>query len=233
MHVDQTMYGEARATGTPSDLLPDAGGDTRLAALGNDSRNYGDALTPSSYCAMSASGTDEQLLERFKAGLPDAMDELIRRYHAEVYGAAYRVLRNHEDAQDVVQEGFLKAWKHRDQFKGGSFAAWLHRISRNSVVELLRRRGGRRAAEAEYVAKRPRYERASDHLDWLAQEWWTWADSVLRQHADDTLLAIVHLRRQGLSYTEIGRVLGCCRQTVARAMTKAISILRTDLRAPD
>jgi RNA polymerase sigma-70 factor (ECF subfamily) len=194
------------------------------------------ALSVPSAPAMRARGpdsqtSDDELLELFAAGQRPAADELLRRHQAAAFAVAYRFLHNHVDAQDAVQEGFAKAWKCRNLFKGGSFAAWLQSIIRNAALEIRRRRRCSQAAEAEYAANHPRYERSSVLVHLLAQERWTWADRVLLKHADDTMLAIVHWRRKGLTYAQIARVLGCCRQTVAKSMKKAMSILRTDLLA--
>jgi RNA polymerase sigma-70 factor (ECF subfamily) len=178
---------------------------------------------------QDSQSSDDELLERFAAGQQAAADELLRRHQAAAFRVACRFLRNHADAQDVVQESFIKAWNRREQFRGGSFPAWLHRIIRNAAAEFFRRRCCAQTAEAEYAVNRPASEQSSapDHL---MEDQRLAIDSVLRAHADERMLAVYRLRvEKGLSYAEIANTLGCCRQSVGKAMNKVLAILRTHL----
>ncbi len=94
--------------------------------------------------------TDEQLLARHARGEPAALEELFRRHRSTAYRVAYRRLGQEADALDAVQEGFVKALRHLDGFRGrSSFKTWLLRIVANAALDLRRRRERRRAAALE------------------------------------------------------------------------------------
>src|SRR5512144_319252 len=80
-------------------------------------------------------------VERAREGDAPAFSELVRRYEAKIFRLAQHVTQNREDAEDVLQETFLKAYEHLDQFKGDSkFYTWIVRIAVNQALMKLRRR---------------------------------------------------------------------------------------------
>jgi RNA polymerase sigma-70 factor (ECF subfamily) len=85
--------------------------------------------------------TDEVLTLAARSGNGPAFVELSGRHSKKIQLHVYRILSNWEDAEDVVQESLLKAFKHLGQFRGTcSFSSWLTRIAINSALKLLRRR---------------------------------------------------------------------------------------------
>src|SRR6266705_5776749 len=89
-----------------------------------------------------ASGTDESIiLAQARLGDAKAFTELLRRYEGKIFRLAQHITQNREDAEDVLQETFLKAYEHLDQFKGDSkFYTWIVRIAVNQALMKLRRR---------------------------------------------------------------------------------------------
>jgi RNA polymerase sigma-70 factor, ECF subfamily len=88
-----------------------------------------------------AAPADAILLDRFARGDRAALDELFRRYRAVAYRVAYRLLGREADALDAVQNGFVKALTHLDQFRGrSSFKTWFLRIVSNAALDLGRQR---------------------------------------------------------------------------------------------
>lgn len=82
---------------------------------------------------------DETLVKRAKKGDYAAFEELIKRYEKKVYNLVYRIMGNREDANDILQEAFLNAFRKISDFKGDSrFSTWLHRIAINLC--LMRKR---------------------------------------------------------------------------------------------
>src|SRR6202167_3326541 len=79
-------------------------------------------------------GNEEMLLRRVLAGERDLFYELIRPYERRVYAAAFAILRNEADAEDVAQEAILKAFKHIGQFRAEArFSTWLTQITINEA----------------------------------------------------------------------------------------------------
>jgi RNA polymerase sigma-70 factor (ECF subfamily) len=91
---------------------------------------------------------DAAAVARARGGDAEAFRFLVERHSRSVFKVAYRVTGNAEDAEDVVQETFLKAYRQLDRFESrSSFGTWLHRIAMNCSVDLLRSRPKREQAE--------------------------------------------------------------------------------------
>ena len=90
----------------------------------------------------SQAGIDEStLVTQSREGDVGAFGELVRRYEGKIFRLAQHVTQNREDAEDVLQETFMKAYEHLDQFKGDSkFYTWIVRIAVNQALMKLRRR---------------------------------------------------------------------------------------------
>jgi len=89
----------------------------------------------------SASADETELVRRVKLGDHTAFDELVRRHLQRAYAVAFRVVHHREDAEDLVQEGFMAALKNIDRFElGRPFAPWLHRIIVNRALSARRSR---------------------------------------------------------------------------------------------
>jgi RNA polymerase sigma-70 factor (ECF subfamily) len=91
---------------------------------------------------------DAAAVARARGGDSEAFRLLVERHSRSVYKVGYRVTGNPDDAEDVVQETFLKAYRQLDRFEErASFGTWLHRIAWNCSVDLLRARPRREQAE--------------------------------------------------------------------------------------
>ena len=90
----------------------------------------------------SQAGIDETtLVSQSREGDTGAFGELVRRYEGKIFRLAQHVTQNREDAEDVLQETFMKAYEHLDQFQGNSkFYTWIVRIAVNQALMKLRRR---------------------------------------------------------------------------------------------
>src|SRR6516162_11373885 len=97
--------------------------------------------------------SDEQLLDRYRAGQQPALDELFRRYRGLAYRVAFRLLGNEADALDAVQDAFIKALTHLDGFEGrSSFKTWLLRVVSNAALDFGRQRGRREQRRSDESA---------------------------------------------------------------------------------
>lgn len=93
----------------------------------------------------AAGAPDEsKLIEQARGGDLEAYDELIRRHQERIYGTVYHMTSNHEDANDLTQETFIKAYQALKSFKGGSsFYTWIYRIAVNKTINFLKQRKNR------------------------------------------------------------------------------------------
>jgi RNA polymerase sigma-70 factor (ECF subfamily) len=81
------------------------------------------------------------LVKRARQGDLGAYDELVRRYQERIYSTVYHMTANHEDANDLAQEAFIKAFQALKSFKGGSsFYTWVYRIAVNKTINFLKQR---------------------------------------------------------------------------------------------
>ena len=87
---------------------------------------------------------DRPWVLRAKQGDLAAYDELIRRHQQRIYGLCYHLTSNHEDANDLAQDAFIKGWKALASFKGdSSFYTWIYRVAYNSCLNHLKTRRNR------------------------------------------------------------------------------------------
>jgi RNA polymerase sigma-70 factor (ECF subfamily) len=90
---------------------------------------------------VATTGTDEELVKRAQEDDERAFGELVTRYESKVYSLAMKMLRNPEDAEDVLQDTFLRAYRGIKGFKGNStFSTWIYRITANSALMRLRKK---------------------------------------------------------------------------------------------
>jgi RNA polymerase sigma factor (sigma-70 family) len=81
------------------------------------------------------------LVQQARQGNLDAYDELVRRYQERIYATVYHMTANHEDANDLAQEAFIKGFHALKSFKGGSsFYTWVYRIAVNKTINFLKQR---------------------------------------------------------------------------------------------
>jgi len=81
------------------------------------------------------------LVKRARQGDLGAYDDLVRRYQERIYATVYHMTSNHEDANDLAQEAFIKAFHALKSFKGGSsFYTWVYRIAVNKTINFLKQR---------------------------------------------------------------------------------------------
>src|SRR6201984_1942904 len=81
------------------------------------------------------------LVRRCQDGRSDAFDELVTRYRTRVFAMIYNMVHNEQDAWDLAQESFVKAWKSIGRFRGkSSFYTWVYRIVMNVTIDWLRKR---------------------------------------------------------------------------------------------
>jgi len=99
---------------------------------------------PSESPAKTAQSDEMELIHRARRGDTGAYDDLVRRYQERIYATIYHMTSNHEDANDLAQEAFIKAYQALQSFKGGSsFYTWVYRIAVNKTINFLKQRKNR------------------------------------------------------------------------------------------
>jgi RNA polymerase sigma-70 factor, ECF subfamily len=175
--------------------------------------------------------SDALAIARVRGGDDDAFRELVERHSRAVFRVAYRITGRVEDAEDVVQETFLRAYRRLDRFEArANFGTWLHRIATNCAVDLLRARPQREVAEEPETLERapgealPPPDRSV--LGVQIKERLTGAMALLT----DMERAAFTLRHfEGLSIDEIGRTLGLKTSATKHSIFRAVQKMRREL----
>jgi RNA polymerase sigma-70 factor (ECF subfamily) len=190
----------------------------------------GDAVEPS----------DVDLVKRCQAGDASAYNDLITRYRNKAFTMIYGMVQNEQDAWDLAQEGFLKAWRSIHRFKGeSSFYTWLYRIMTNVTIDSLRRKGIHGETEFDdriapaNVEPGSRTTPSSVPLPHSKLE-----QREIRQRIDDAIAklspghrsVIVMKEIEDLQYSEIAEILNCSIGTVMSRLFYARKKMQSLLR---
>ena len=181
--------------------------------------------------------SDLAVVARVKAGDHDAFRHLVERHSRSIFRLAYRLTGHEQDAEDVVQETFLKAFREIRRFEArSSFATWLYRITVNCSHDLLRRRprAGSRPSlddpESRVAAELADPSAAADPLRELASRR---IDERVRTAmnalSDQERSAFVMRHFEGLSIEDIGRVLDLKTSAAKHSIFRAVHKLRRAL----
>lgn len=181
-----------------------------------------------------------QLVARCQAGDTAAFNELVTRYRQRAFAMIYHMVRNDQDAWDLAQDGFVKAWKSIGRFRGqSSFYTWLYRILMNVTIDWLRRKQIASGTEFDDAiglhhiepgaATAPRMEmqpaeRISD------KEIRARIDQAIERLSPEHRAAIVMREIDGLEYSEIAEQMECSIGTVMSRLFYARKKLQTMLK---
>jgi RNA polymerase sigma-70 factor (ECF subfamily) len=110
--------------------------------------NIGTAALSEEECIKVSQLLDLELTRRSQAGDTEAFGELVTKYRAKIFAMVYNIVGNENEAWDIAQEGFVKAWRSIHRFQGrSSFHTWLYSITLNLAIDSLRRKGRRQEIE--------------------------------------------------------------------------------------
>lgn len=183
---------------------------------------------------------DEQLVKDCRQGDMQAFEELVSRYEKRVYALAYRYMSNEDDAYDMAQEAFIKAYRSLRTFKGdSSFGTWIYRITSNVCLDEIRKRKRRLVPlaldEPMATADGSEVEReiADNSLGafelYEQKEFSQYIQKLLDEMKPEHKSAIVLRDVMELSYEEIAGVLDCSMGTVKSRINRARGILKKKL----
>lgn len=159
------------------------------------------------------------LIERCKKGEFSAFRELMERYQSRIYSVCYGIMRNREDALDVVQDVFIKIYKSIKQFKGESgLYVWMYRIAVNKSLDHYRKKKRKaliyeKASNDAKVFNR-QFEKQTPQDETLAIELKEKVSDAIGQLPEKQKGIIILREIEGLSYQEISKIMKCSVGTV-------------------
>jgi RNA polymerase sigma-70 factor (ECF subfamily) len=181
--------------------------------------------------------TDEELVARSVAGDRESFNQLIVRWERPIYALAYRVIGRDEDARDVCQETFLRAFRALPGFKGqAKFSSWLYRIALNLCRDWIRRQKRTptvSAPEGVDIIEMAAQQGPVESIETLVarRELSATVEQAMRRLPDEQRTAIILKEYHGLTFQEIADLQGCPLSTVKTRLYQGLSVLRRDLEA--
>ena len=179
--------------------------------------------------------TDEELVARSVGGDADSFNELVLRWERPIYALAYRTIGREEDARDVCQETFLRAFRALNGFRGqAKFSSWLYRIALNLCRDWVRRE--RRTPVVQVPDE-------IDALDMMAvqeptasieelvarRELTRVVERAMASLPEEQRTAIILKEYHELTFQEIADLVGCPLSTVKTRLYQGLSVLRREL----
>ena len=165
--------------------------------------------------------TEQELLGLCRRGDREAQRELYDQTSQRVYRVLLRMARNAEDAFDLAQETYLKAFRELDRFDGRSaVATWLYRIAVNEALQFIRRSKKitiRQGGEGIDPVERTPLDRGDVRLDVN--------DAMAKMPPTDRAMLLLRYQ-EGLDYREIAEIMGCAEGTVASRLNRSRQRLR-------
>jgi RNA polymerase sigma-70 factor, ECF subfamily len=185
---------------------------------------------------------DHSLVREAQAGDRGAFEELVRRYDRDVLRLAHNMVRTQEDARDIYQESFLKAYRNIGRFRFEcSFYTWLYRIVTNVCLDHLRRRNTRKEDQSPMIEERDgtapdffdrqpeRHAGANPEQTLLGKEIGQQITVALQELSPRERVVFEMKHYQGMKLRAIGEILGTSEETVKNSLFRATRKLRASL----
>jgi RNA polymerase sigma-70 factor (ECF subfamily) len=178
---------------------------------------------------MGENNNDKELVKKAQKGDKVAFDTLVTKYHLKVVNLVMRFVKDRDDAQDVAQEAFIKAYRGLKNFRGDSaFYTWLYRIAINSAKNYLVSQSRKTPtyavdiADAEHIESATALkEYATPEGNMLTSEIEATVYRAIKELPDDLKTAITLRELEGMTYDEIALVMECPIGTVRSRIFRA------------
>jgi RNA polymerase sigma-70 factor (ECF subfamily) len=181
---------------------------------------------------------ERRLVDRSRRGDLEAFDQLVRLYEKNVYSTAYRLSGSYDDASDIAQEAFVRAWNNLKSFRGDSaFSTWLYRIVTNVFLDDRKRKRARPHRSLEEVMTLEestvtrQFEDPTPGPQDVAEgdERRKILEMAIKTLPEEQRVMVVLYHTQGLSYEEIAEITKCPMGTVKSRLNRARLALRDRL----
>jgi RNA polymerase sigma-70 factor, ECF subfamily len=175
--------------------------------------------------------SDEDLVAAFQSGDIPAFDQLVRRWDRKIQGVIYRLVGNHDEARDLSQEAFLKAYRALGTFKKEArFSSWLYQIAINATRDRLRRRRRRTDLSLDDVEDGSLRDAAPSALERMESSDLSRAVAEAMSALPDEQREVVILKEyEGLTFPEIAETLDVPLSTVKTRLYRGLGQLRVRL----
>ena len=191
--------------------------------------------------SAQADVSELDLVKQCQAGQTEAFDQLVTRYRTRVFAMIYNMVHNEQDAWDLAQDSFLKAWKSINRFQGkSSFYTWIYRIVMNVTIDWLRKKQVKgTGAEFDDAIQLKEIDPASrtvpkadalPHQRMEQNEIRARIDAAIAQLSPEHRAVILMKETEDMQYHEIAEALGCSIGTVMSRLFYARKKLQNLLR---
>jgi len=185
--------------------------------------------------SIGMASTDEELVARSMGGDLDSFNQLVLRWERPIYALAYRVIGREDDARDVCQETFLRAFRALGGFKGqAKFSSWLYRITLNLCRDWIRRQRRQPVAQApegvdllDLATESTPVESIEDLV--ARREISQAVQRAMAVLPEEQRTAIILKEYHGLTFQEIADLLDCPLSTVKTRLYQGLTVLRRQL----
>ncbi|MDF7826312.1 sigma-70 family RNA polymerase sigma factor [Pontiellaceae bacterium B12227] len=182
--------------------------------------------------------SDDELVLKSQQGDVHAFDVLVERYHQKIYGLTYNMTSNREDAEDLTQEIFVKAFEALPRFKGkSSFYTWLYRIGVNKTINYRKKRNRKRALSLDSFDQDIKLDDAYHDLTAKGSPLRSISLSELQKKLNEALQGLSEKHRtvvvlhdmQGIPHDEIAKMVGASVGTVRSRLFYARRQMQNEL----
>lgn len=187
-----------------------------------------DSGYPSNSSSLGSADSDDALLQRIAADDEAAFRSLVTRHIDRAFALALRILGNRADAEDVVQDTFLKVWTHRGRWvtQRAKFSTWLYRVVTNRCIDFIRQPRGDDVDDIPALADKHPDAVTLIHRD----EVHDLLDVAMRQLPEQQRIAVVMSYHENLSNSEIAEVMNTTVSAVESLLKRGRQQLRKLLR---
>jgi RNA polymerase sigma-70 factor (ECF subfamily) len=200
--------------------------------------NLGSEEVPEEVPEIDEGPPEKELVRNAQQGDVRAFEELVNRYHGKIYGLTYNMTSNREDAEDLTQEVFVKAFEALPRFKGkSSFYTWLYRIAVNKTINYRKKRNRKRALSLDQFDQDIKTDDVYHDLTSKGSPLRNISLTELQEKLNEALqnlsekhrIVVVMHDMQGIPHDEIAKVVGASVGTVRSRLFYARRQMQAEL----